>query len=367
MHPNRAKILQTPLNNEFDTTVAWQARLAALLEVFGVFVAGTLLARWISRALNFGSGSLRSLAPGEQPDFFSLSGTAALNLLLRYGLIFILAFSIGWWHRRRRMAQYGVTMGGHSFDQHVAIGLLLFAAAGLPAILLKFLATVLPLGPTPAHWALIQDLSRPGIWLYLAVGSFGLVPIMEELLARGYIQTRLSEDFGAPAAILVTALFFTLSHNQYFIAGVVGPGMVVGLFVAALAIGYVRYRTGSVLPGIIAHACGNLPFRGWALPAVLTGMILVVILKRRAIFDYTSALLREIFVHAATPAVIQGLVIIVALVTIELLTPRFLPVLSVVALICALALELRDKLRKEQPINSQRRLQVTARENTIED
>ena len=346
---------------------AWQARLAALLEVVGVFVAGTVLARWISRGLNLGPGSLRSLTPGEQPDFFSLSGTTALNLLLRYGLIFILAFSVGWWHRRRRMAQYGVTMAGHSFRQHVATGLLLFAAAGLPAILLKFLATILPLGPTPAHWALIKDLSRPAIWLYLAVGSFGLVPIMEELLARGYIQTRLSEDFGASAAILITALFFTLSHNQYFIAGVLGPGMVVGLFIASVAIGYVRYRTGSVLPGIIAHACGNLPFRGWTLPAVLTGMILVVMLKRRAIFKYTSALLREIFVRAAAPAVIQGLVIIVVLLTVALLTPRFLPLLGAVTLISALALEVRAKPRKEQPINSQHRLQVTTKENTRED
>ncbi len=188
-------------------SASWERRVAAVLEIIGVFVAGTLLARLASRGLNLGPVSLRALAPDEEPDFLSLSRSTAANLLLRYGFVLSLAFVVGWWHRRRRLAAYGVTTAGRRVSNHVIIAVLLFAAAGLPALGLKFLADVFPLGPAPQHWALTQALDRPGIWLYLFVGSFGLVPIVEELFARGYVQSRLAEDFGAPPAILMTALF----------------------------------------------------------------------------------------------------------------------------------------------------------------
>src|SRR5262245_42386385 len=175
-----------PANAGFFSRSLWPRRLAALLEVVGIFVAGTLLARLASRGLNLGPANLRALGPGEQPDFVRLSWSTGANLLLRYGCILGLAFAVGWWHRRRRLADYGVTTAGRPLRELFATGVLLFAAVGWPPLLLKFLADRLPLGPQPSHWALIQDLGRPGVWLYLLVGSFGLVPILEELLARGY-------------------------------------------------------------------------------------------------------------------------------------------------------------------------------------
>ena len=230
-----------------------------------MFVAGTLLARLASRALVPGVAGLRALPPDAQPDFLALSRSTAASLALRYGIVLGLAFVVGWWHRRRRLQAYGVTMGGHSIGNHLGAAILLFAAAGLPALGLKLLAALLPL-QAPQHWALIERLDRPGIWLYLFVGSFGLVPIAEELLARGYVQSRLAEDFGPPAAILMTALFFTFSHTQYLVAGMLGAGMLVCLFLSSVAAGYVRCRSGSLLPAVVAHALGNMPFRGWALP-----------------------------------------------------------------------------------------------------
>lgn len=313
-----------------------------------------MLARLVTRGLDLGPAGLRSLPPGEQPDFVRLTWSSGANLLLRYGFILGLAFIIGWWHRQRRARQYGVTMAGRSFSQHFGIGLLLFATAWLPSLLLKYLGTVLPLGPMPAHWAQIQDLSQPGIWLYLAVGSFGLVPILEEVLARGYIQTRLSEDFGVPAAILITAIFFTLSHTQYFLASAMGIGFVASLFVAALGIGYVRYRTGSLWPGIIAHACGNLPFRGWALPALLILMMLALFLKWRAVSAYVADLWHEVFVRDAFPAVAQALVLFGVLLGLAMFAPRFFPIFAGVALLIAIVLEFREKQAQRKQLNSTR-------------
>ena len=223
------------------------------------------------------------------------------------------------------------------------IALRLFAAVGLPALLLKSLADVLPLGRGPQHWTLLQSLDRPGIWLYLLVGSFGLVPIVEELLARGYIQTRLAEDFGAPAAILITALFFTFSHTQYFIASALGVGMLASLLVGSIAAGYVRHRTGSLLPGILAHACGNLPFRGWVEPTVLAVMAVVIVVWWRTIFAAARRLWHEVMVRDLTVPVLQALVVLAVLLAQVKLAPSLLPVSSAIALAVALWLELRDK------------------------
>ena len=245
--------------------IRWPApryrQLAALLEVVGVFVVATLLARLASRSLALGPANLRALAPGVEPDFIRLSWSTGANLLLRYGLVLGLAFAVGWWHRRRRLSEYGVTAAGRSLGEHVGIAVLLFAAVGILPMLVKLLPELLPVGRAPQHWALTESLQTPGMWVYLFVSSFGLVPIAEELLARGYIQSRLAEDFGPAAAILITAIFFTFSHTQYFIASPIGVGMLASLLVGSIAGGYVRHRTGSLLPVIIAHALGNLPFR----------------------------------------------------------------------------------------------------------
>lgn len=321
----------------------WQRRLAALLEVVGIFVTGTLLARLANRWLNPGPVNLRALAPGEPPDFLALSWSTAENLIIRYGFIFGLAFAVGWWHRRRRLREYGVTTAGRPLRKYVMIAVLLFAAFELPSLLVKFLAGEAPLGDSPQHWALIQNLNRPEVWLYLLVGSFGLVPIMEELFFRGYVQTRLAEDFGASAAILTTSLFFAFSHTQYFIAGPIGAGMVVSLFVTSVGIGYARHRTGSLLPGTIAHATGNLPFRGWAEPTVLALMVVFVVVRRRAIAEYASRLWRDVMVRESITGVGQAVVVLVVLLVEVLLVPKLLPASAGLALGAALLLETREK------------------------
>ncbi len=326
----------------------WQRRLAALLEVVGIFVTGTLLARLVSRRLNPGPVNLRALGPGEQPDFVALSWSTAANLIIRYGFIFGLALAVGWWHRRRRLREYGVTTAGRPLRDYVIIGALLFAAFELPSLIIKLLAGEAPLGNSPQHWALIQNLNIPGVWLYLFVGSFGLVPVVEELFFRGYVQTRLAEGFGASAAILTTSLFFAFSHTQYFIPGPIGAGMLASLFIASVGIGYARHRTGSLLPGMVAHATGNLPFRGWVEPAVLASMVVFVVVRRRAIAEYATRLWRDVMVREAITGVGQALVVLVVLLAEVLLVPRLLPASAGLALGAALLLERREKRSNER-------------------
>lgn len=76
-----------------------------------------------------------------------------------------------------------------------------------------------------------------------------LVPFAEELFYRG-LGVRALQVFGAPVAIVVTALVFGLAHGIL----VALPGLVA--FAAGLA--WVRLRSDSVWPGVLAHGVYNL-------------------------------------------------------------------------------------------------------------
>lgn len=92
------------------------------------------------------------------------------------------------------------------------------------------------------------DPTRAGIYAFNFVVIATAVPIAEELLYRGVGYSLLSR-WGAPVAIVATAVAFGLSH-----------GLVEGLptLVAfGLIVGWLRYRTDSVVPCIAFHACFN--------------------------------------------------------------------------------------------------------------
>jgi hypothetical protein len=127
------------------------------------------------------------------------------------------------------------------------------------------------------------DWTTPSFWLFMAVGSFGLIPILEELFYRGYIQTRLEEDFGAPVAILATAFLFALSHSQYLILNPFNIGMILSTIFGALVWGYIFYRTRSLLVTILAHAIVNIPIRGISLWVEIGAMLVVLFIARREI------------------------------------------------------------------------------------
>ena len=293
----------------------WRLRAAALLELIGVFVAGTVVARLIASAIGLDGGGLRDVKPGASVDYLALAWSTGATLVLRYGVILGLAFTLGWCYRRRRLSSYGVSAAGLPARVHLAIAVVLFAAGGFLPKLLIFLKDHVPLGQGPRHWDLIANADSLPFWIYMAVASFGLVPLVEELFFRGYVQTRLTDTFGAPAAIVMTALLFTLSHRQYFIPSILGAGMIVSLFVGALFASYVRHRYDSLVPAIIAHALGNVPIRGTLQVVLLISMAMVMVVARRLLRLHA----RELAALVRTRAVLAGALLTVGVVVVVLL------------------------------------------------
>jgi len=86
--------------------------------------------------------------------------------------------------------------------------------------------------------------------LPIAIVVIGIMPgIVEELLCRGYIQTRLSQRWGRSVSILVTAALFAILHMD----------PLQSLFALGLGIylGVITERTGSIRPAMFAHIANN--------------------------------------------------------------------------------------------------------------
>jgi len=330
---------------------SWQGRLAALFEVTGVYIVGVLLGAIIGRLIgmqNFGA-LLKAASADPQPDFSLLAWVAAQNLILQYVCLLGIAFLIGWWHRKRRLAAYGLTTAEHSLPYHVVAGIVLFAVASLPVVVLFLVNKYYPLGPGADHWVLLQREWTPAFWLFMAVGSYGLVPVVEELFFRGYLQTRLTEDFGPLAAILITAVTFALSHGQYRKLSVLAIGMLVTILIEAICIGYVFYRTKSLLAPIICHAIGNipnsllLPTRRLADFLIPLLMLVVVYLFRKQIAAYLRQLYQALIAIPAPRVTSAALLYVVLLIIGFELLPLVLAVVGIVTLTIALLFEYKEK------------------------
>jgi len=128
----------------------------------------------------------------------------------------------------------------------LAAPLLVLGLAAMAETLITWQSTVLPL--PPGLTGAIDTIAQlgPVLGLFLLAVSPG---VCEELLFRGAIQTGLQRDLSPRRAILLQALLFGLAHasiHRMLVTTAIG-----------VVLGALRWRTGSVLPGILVHALYN--------------------------------------------------------------------------------------------------------------
>ena len=115
---------------------------------------------------------------------------------------------------------------------------------------LNFMLNILPI---PKE--LIGDLSSGmnsltsyPFWLAIIVNAI-LIPILEEVVFRGYLFSRLGKAMPAVVAAIISSVVFGLCHGGLVWAIWAG---VVGLIICV-----VRVKTGSIIPGMIFHIIMN--------------------------------------------------------------------------------------------------------------
>lgn len=235
--------------------------------MLGVYLAGAflndkivdLLVRWhvISSTNPFALLTTHT----TNAELLVASRQLALALLFIYFSYFILIVPINWWHRRTGPAAYGLTRAGHPWKVLIVAALATSALTQWPVLVHTVVDAVHPLGAMAPWRQAFFDMSwrRWQFWLFAGILSYALIPVLEELLFRGYYQRRLAEDWGDGPAILGTACFFTFAHPQYLIANAYNITQIISLLCLAIGLGIVFAWTRSIVPSMIAHAIINVP------------------------------------------------------------------------------------------------------------
>ena len=77
-----------------------------------------------------------------------------------------------------------------------------------------------------------------------------LAPVFEELIFRGILFSSLRKKFSFPTSMVASGLIFALAHGYGVIA-------FMSVLWSGLLWAWTYERTGSVIPGMLAHAVNN--------------------------------------------------------------------------------------------------------------
>ncbi len=157
------------------------------------------------------------------------------------------AASLGWKPVAPTLALRAVVIGASAWG----MAILLYEATSLA------LKPLLGADPTSAALRPLVPETWPGVALTFLVAAV-LPGLCEESLFRGAIQGTL-ESKGLRKAVVIAAALFAVFH--------LNPWNLVPAFALGLVLGTLAARTGSTLPAMIAHACGNA--MAFGLPFVL--------------------------------------------------------------------------------------------------
>ena len=278
-------------------------RIAALFEVLGVYLAAgvvadkvaELLVRW---RLSTVADPFALITPNAtNADLLLATRRLLVIWVLQYGSYFLLIVPLNWWYRRRGLKAYGLTRAGYSWRWLLFAGLATAFLSAWPALMHSVVDAIHPLGATVPWRQGLFDMSwrRWQFWLFAGVLSYAVVPVLEELLYRGYYQRRLAEDWGDAPAIIGASCLFVISHRQYFILNAYNVTMVVSLFCLALGLGTVFAYTRSLIPSMIAHAIINIPMT----PRWQAGLLIVFLVGAVFVFRRGGLALRAVFGNAS--------------------------------------------------------------------
>jgi membrane protease YdiL (CAAX protease family) len=115
---------------------------------------------------------------------------------------------------------------------------------------MNFMLTILPI-PEELLGDLTSgmgSLTSYPFWLAIIVNAI-LIPILEEVVFRGYIFSRLGKAMPAAVAAVISSVVFGLCHGGLVWAIWAG---IVGLIICV-----VRIKSGSIIPGIVFHIIMN--------------------------------------------------------------------------------------------------------------
>jgi membrane protease YdiL (CAAX protease family) len=245
----------------------WPLAVVMVIDLILIIVAvlvlstGVLILFIAFRALQQGV-PLRSLA-GNQDQALKLLGPDGtfVSLLIQNGICVLVPVLRVALIRREPLAEIGFRAPAPGRLIMLGVGMAVVMYAGSIALSLGF--AQFGIEQNQAEQFKKQFSLTPGDTfgqLLFLIGGGLLAPIGEETLFRGYVfnafrLTFASKRWGIALAYLASALLFASIHIFGVTQGAVA--LIVPIFFIALVLAWGMHRTGSLLPGIVAHAMFN--------------------------------------------------------------------------------------------------------------
>jgi hypothetical protein len=129
-------------------------------------------------------------------------------------------------------------------------------AAGVGGIVLAIgISIIAQLIHTPQVDTAFDELIKtPLSMALLAITAVFFAPLFEEMMFRGFLQPLLSRTLGVAAGIALTAILFGGLHASEYQGA---WQYVAAITLVGIALGIVRAKTKSIIPGTVMHGCFN--------------------------------------------------------------------------------------------------------------
>ncbi len=263
--------------------------------MIGILVVGWTLTRVLIPVAGVAplQEQLQQFIQGDSNDFLGLAGTGFLTLLMQFCCLMIPAWLVSRFVGKRGLKDFGIGNSRVTFFENIQLGVILFCLAGIPMKVLLLSNQFFDLGMVPAYWALFDKDWNLSFWVFMAVGSYLVIPVFEEIFYRGYAFGRMHRELGFFAVILVAVLFASV-HFQYYVADIFNTWMLLSLLVLAIAMGFARHLTGSIAAPVTIHALMNIPFSyPYDIPMLLA-MLVILLLARKKLAGLLAEFAREL-------------------------------------------------------------------------
>ena len=207
---------------------------------------------WLIGSAVFGAffALLAKLVFGEIPP-----GTVGMMGILAAGMAGASASLWVFIQIRRHGAEYGRQVGWTSsplsYGRIVSLCAAVFVAERLLQGIYRGLITWLD-GWDPESQAVVEALDTAGSDLMMGLGlvaTIFIIPVFEEIIFRGHLQTSLVQRFGVWPGVSLAAFIFSLLHFDV--------SFIVPLFLLGLSFGLIRHVCGSLWPAIGLHMLNN--------------------------------------------------------------------------------------------------------------
>jgi membrane protease YdiL (CAAX protease family) len=86
-------------------------------------------------------------------------------------------------------------------------------------------------------------------WIIIIIAAVAIAGVFEEILFRGFVQIAFEQHHKRWSAILITAVIFAANHAV--------PWWFVQIFLLGAFLGWMAWRSGSIIPGAIVHGINN--------------------------------------------------------------------------------------------------------------